>query len=997
MGEGGAAEEAKEARRRFSLSLLRAFLRSAQAVLLSTIHYSTGRAAAVAALWAATAAAAWAQPAADWIIETVAGPGNFRGDGGAATEAWLRSPESVAVDAAGNLYIADRVNRRVRKVDAAGVITTVAGTGVGGFGGDGGPAVAAQLYNPSGVAVDAAGNLYIADRTNHRVRKVDAAGIITTVAGTGVADFSGDGGPAVAAQLYNPSGVAVDAAGNLYIADTLNDAIRKVDAAGVISTVAGTGYGYSGDGGPAIAARLYDPIDVAVDAAGNLYIADRLNRRVRKVDAAGIITTVAGTGVGGYSGDGGPAVAARLSLFSSVAVDAAGNLYIVDTNNRRIRKVDAAGVITTVAGSGGVGYGGDGGPATAARLNDPVDVAVDAAGNLYIADRLNHRVRKVNAADGVIVTAAGTGAAGFGDGGPATAARLVFPTRVAVDGAGNLYIADTGNHRVRKVNAAGVIATVAGTGESGYNGDGGRAAAARLYNPEGVALDGAGNLYIADRLNNRVRKVDAAGIIATVAGSGRYGYSGDGGPATAARLRWPEGVALDGAGNLYIADKNSHRIRKVDAAGVIFTVAGNGTAGYSGDGGPAAAAQLNSPEDMEADGAGNLYIADKNNHRVRKVDAAGVISTVAGSGTAGYSGDGGAAAAARLNRPEGVALDGAGNLYIADRTNLRIRKVDAAGVIATVAGSGGGGYGGDGGLATAARLNNPYDAALDGAGNLYIADGWNHRIRRLTPPLPEGTPRISAGGVALATGTPVVARISPNAVVSVFGQDFAPQGTQAANPAPAGAGRVGANLAATCLEIGGKRAPLFAVFPTQINAQTPHDLTPGQVPAAVIRGCGTSEEQSGPAVTVEAAAVSPAFFNFANNSDGRNPIVAVHGGGPALAGQPGSIPGVELTPARPGEYVTLFGTGFGPTEPALETGQIPGAAALLANAVTFSFGGIEVPARDVLYAGASPCCAGLYQFTVRVPADVPDGAASVIAAVQGVATPEGPFLAVRRQ
>ncbi len=562
-------------------------------------------------------------------------------------------------------------------------------------------------------------------------------------------------------------------------------------------------------------------------------------------------------------------------------------------------------------------------------------------------------------------------------------------------GSYTLHASVTGGGQETPPAAGGTITTVAGDGRRGYFGDGVPAAQAQLDTPWGVAVDGSGNLYIADRDNHRIRKVDAAGVITTVAGNGAEGYGGDGGPAAQARLYLPQGVAADGSGNLYIADRHNHRIRKVDAAGVITTVAGNGAEGYGGDGGPAAQARLYLPHGVAVDGSGNLYIADSFNHRIRKVDAAGVITTVAGDGTRGYGGDGGLAAQARLDFPYGVAVDGSGNLYIADGDNNRIRKVDAAGVITTVAGDGTYGYGGDGGPAAQAQLSVPYGVAVDGVGNLYIADTFSHRIRKVESDIPVGMPLISSGGVLLATGAPTVARISPNTLVSVFGREFAPAGTQASSPRLDASGRIAAELAATCLEIGGKRAPLFAVFPNQINAQAPHDLTPGQTRVEVIRGCGAGEERRSSAATVAVGAVSPAFFNFAGNPEGINPVVALHGGGPALVGAPGSIPGVDLTPADPGEYVTLFGTGFGETAPRLEAGQIPGGQVPLANAVEFAFGGIAVPPEDVFYAGASPCCAGLYQFTVRVPPDIPGGAASVSATLGGVSTPQGPFLVVR--
>ncbi|MBW2630983.1 MAG: hypothetical protein JRC90_04325 [Deltaproteobacteria bacterium] len=330
------------------------------------------------------------------IIDTVAGTGGYgySGDGGPATEAALKYPERVTVDSSGNLYIADSGNYRVRRVDTSGIITTVAGNGWYGYYGDDGPATEAG-FHPIGVAVDSSGNLYIADYNNHRIRRVDANGIITTVAGTGERSYSGDGGLATRAELSSPRGVAVDSSGNLYIADQSNYRVRKVDTNGIITTVAGDGvYGYSGDGGPATEAKLDAPMDVTVDSLGNLYIADQINNRIRRVDTSGIITTVAGTGEYGYSGDGGLATEARLCYPADVTVDSLGNLYIVG-GNQCVRRVDTSGIITTVAGDGVYGYSGDGGLATEARLCCPAGVAVDLSGNLYIADDSNHCIRRV--------------------------------------------------------------------------------------------------------------------------------------------------------------------------------------------------------------------------------------------------------------------------------------------------------------------------------------------------------------------------------------------------------------------------------------------------------------------------------------------------------------------------------------------------------------------------------------------------------------------------
>ena len=344
-----------------------------------------------------------------WTITTIAGTGEFgfSGDGGPAVEAELRNLYGVAVDSAGNLYIADTRNRRIRKIDSTGTITTIAGTGEVGFSGDGGPAAAARLTFPYGVAVDSAGNVYIADTGNQRIRKVDSTGTITTITGTGEVGFSGDGGPAVEAELRNPYGVAVDSAGNVYIADTGNQRIRKVDSTGTITTITGTGeVGFSGDGGPAVEAELRSPRGVAVDSAGNVYIADVSDRRIRKVDSTGTITTIAGTGEVGFSGDGGPAVEAELRSPRGVAVDSAGNVYIADSIDHRIRKVDSTGTITTIAGTGEFGFSGDGGLAAAARLSFPYGVAVDSVGNLYIADTLNRRIRKLTPNPTAVLNAA---------------------------------------------------------------------------------------------------------------------------------------------------------------------------------------------------------------------------------------------------------------------------------------------------------------------------------------------------------------------------------------------------------------------------------------------------------------------------------------------------------------------------------------------------------------------------------------------------------------
>ena len=680
--------------------------------------------------------------AQNYLITTVAGGGVPFTPATATSESL--SSGAIVADAQGDVYLI--AFGCVFKVDAVGRLTRVAGKSSPGYSGDGGLATNAQLNGPLGVAVDGAGNVFIADTGNYVVRKVAAAtGIITTVAGTkapgnGSPGSSGDGGPATSADLSQPNAVAVDGFGNLYIAD--NYLIRKVAAAtGIITTVAGSGAaGYSGDGGPATAAGLGVVTGVAVDGSSNFYILSPYSYAIRKVAAAtGIIDTVAGNGTAGYLGDGGPAINAQL-IAAGLAVSGSGDIYIADNKDNVIRKVVAAtGIVTTVAGNGAAGYSGDGGPATSAKLDQPYAVAVDGPGNIYIADTANNVIRKVVEATGTISTVAGNRTASYGgDGGPATNAQLNSPWGVAMEGFGNLYIADAGNNLIRKVAVAtGIITTVAGNGAAGYSGDGGPAAAARLNQPVSLAADGSGNLYIADSMNNVIRKVTAAtGIITTVAGNSATGYSGDGGPASSATLTGPHGVAVDNSGNIFIADTGNNAIRKVSAAtGIITTVAGNGVLGYTGDGGQATNAELHSPDAAAVDQYGNVFIADIFNYVIREVAAAtGIITTVAGNGTMGGSGDGGPATKAQLGSPEGLAVDGSGNLYIADALYSVIREVAAAtGIITAVAGNGRHGYSGDCGPATSAELDYAAGVGVDGAGNLYIADTGNARIRLLVP------------------------------------------------------------------------------------------------------------------------------------------------------------------------------------------------------------------------------------------------------------------------
>lgn len=618
-------------------------------------------------------------------ITTIAGGGV--GDGGPATNAAL-SGDASAIDSAGNIYVAGHC--RVRRIDAVtGIVTTVAGTGECGYTGDGGAATSALFSSVLAVAVDATGILYVAESEACRVRRV-ASGIVDTFAGTGTCGYNGEGLPTTAAQIQKPYALAVGVSGELYIGEFVGCRVREVSA-GTVATVAGTGVcGFNGDG-VATASQLNSPVGLDVAASGEIYIADQANCRIRLVVAGGL-STVAGTGACTSSPDGAPAVTIPLRTPGDVFVEPNGDVLITEALGRKIRRL-SNGSISTVAGTGANMFSGDGGPPLAASFLLPGSVLANTEGDVFIGDGC--RIREIH--EGIINTIAGTGQCFFGgDGADATNASLHSPEGLVVDEAtGDVFVGD--NCRVRKISS-GIITTVVGSGSCVHGGDGGPALAAGLETPVALAFSD-GDLYVAELSACRVRKV-SGGIITSI-GDGSCHYNGENIAAEAAGFR-PTGLAVGPLGELYISDVGNCRIRKV-MNGLIVTVAGNGILGCNsdGDGGPALDAGVD-PFGLVVNSSGEIYFADRSGCRIRRVSG-GVITTVAGTGECGFGGDVGPALDARFLFPRDIAIDAHGDLYVADTDNCRIRRV-SNGFIGTVAGDGICTFAGDGGQAIFASL-----------------------------------------------------------------------------------------------------------------------------------------------------------------------------------------------------------------------------------------------------------------------------------------------------
>jgi uncharacterized protein (TIGR03437 family) len=820
-------------------------------------------------------------------ISTLAGS-NWVGDNGAATLALLTQAEGIAADSAGNLYLADSAQNRIRKITRAGVITTFAGTGIAGFSGDGGPAASAQFNSPYGMVFDGMGDLYVADLGNSRVRMIAANGTVSTVAGGGSLPPGGanEGSAATMVALAAPRNVTLDRSGALYFSDFTAQRVYRVavgasgvavGASGALTTIAGTGsQGLSGDDGPANHAQLSYPAGLAFDRTGVLYIADSQNHLIRKV-AAGIISSVA-----------------RAIIPTGLAVDPFGTLYAADPGSGRLLAFPASGAASAFAVSA-------------------LDLTFGSDGYLY-ASQGSTAIRV--SFTGASTVVAGGGSFASGDQGPANNALLQHPSGVAADTLGNIYIADRDNHRIRKVAPDGIISTVAGTGDTGTagtgDGDGGVATQAQLHSPSSVTVDAKGNLYIADTGHGRVRQVTPAGIIHAVSFPG---------------LISPVYALADSTGNLYVSDTGLGAIVSITPLGAISSLAD----------------QLNSPGGFAFDPGGNLYFTETGAGRVRRRDTAGNLTTLA---------------AGIWSAPHGIAISGAPlnidapqNIFVSDSGLERILCIDSSGIVTTVAGTGALGFSGDGAGAAAAELNSPWGLAIDSQGDIYTADLNNNRVRRLTPaPNAVAAPLVLVSAVNAASfevgpvapgmlldllRTGLTAADAPNVQVLFL--------TSSVNTPPA---QIPAQISAQILSV--DSGAVVVVVPPQIDVA-------GNVAIQVLNNTAQIAQ-----ITAVVAAAAPGLFT---NSAGQ-----------AMAVNEDGTLNSATNPAARGSIVVLYGTGQG-------ISGLPVAVTVGGNAA------------NVLYSGPVAGYPGLWQLNVQMPAGyIAPGTMAVIVNVGGASSQPGVFL-----
>ncbi len=642
--------------------------------------------------------------------------GNVDGKGSTAR---FSLPSGMAADSQGNFYVADSGNQTIRKVTPAGVVFTLAGKGEN-FGSVDGSGASARFNSPSDCALDSAGNIYVADTGNHTIRKISPGGAVTTFAGQAGVAGAADG-PAGSANFNQPFGVAVDQSGNVYVADTANSTIRKISSTGEVVTLAGSAGVIGSADGIGAAARFRTPAGIAIDSSGTIYVSDTGNHTIRTISPSGVVNTLAGAAgfFGTSDGFGGDA---RFNRPYHIAINSMGGIYVADGGNHAIRQVSAAGAVSTIAGQAGVAGSADG-PADTARFNLPKGIAIDASGALGIADTGNNEIRKVS--NGTVSTLAGTnrGSAGSDDG-PLLSARFNFPFDLARDDSGNLFVADFANNTIRKITPDGIVSTIAGAaGVEGYVD--GVGSAARFNQPTGIAVDKIGNVYVGDSNNYVIRKITSAGVVSTLAGQARVSGSSDG-TGAAAHFKYTRALAVDANGNVYVADALNNSIRKITPIGEVTTFAGCSTCNPGSADGMGSAARFYEPSALAIDDAGNLYVAGSFNGTVRKITSDGFVSTLAGDPGAIGSTDG-PASSARFYSPQGIAVDRTGNIYVSDTSNQTLRKISPAGFVTTLAGAVGI-FGDTTGTGSAAQFDEPQGMAVDPAGYIYVVNTFSNTI-----------------------------------------------------------------------------------------------------------------------------------------------------------------------------------------------------------------------------------------------------------------------------
>jgi len=922
-----------------------------------------------------TGAATLAQAQPVYYARSVAGLGT-NGDGGPARAARVVLPSRLTADAAGNVYVGE-ASGRIRKIATDGTISSLAQRQDGTASGDNGPVADAGISSLLGLTVS--GNfLYIAQRTPCNIRRVNlTTGIISNFAGTGTC-AAGPDGAATATSLNSPGALAADRQGRIYV--TENGAVRRIDpSTGQIETFAGDGTaGFTGDNGPALQARVNGPTGLAIDSKGTVYISDTGNCRIRRVFiTTGIITTIAGSLTCGAAGDGGSAIQAQLANNGDLTLDEPGSLLYVASSNQIIRRLALdTGIIDRFAGTGLQGPVQENIPSFQADLRIVTGIYLDASGNMLFADNAGNRVGKIGL-NGLLTTLAGA-LTYAGDGGPAQYAFLTQPVDVIPEPGGRFLIAESVNRRIRRLSPPGILTTFAGSGAPGAASGNGASALSATFAPTTIFRDGSGNIYITDSLSNTVRRIATNGAIAQI------------GPVFNSTLG---GVAVDPAERfVYVSLTSQHRIARISLATTqvevfagLGAIADSGTAGFSGDGSPAAQAQLSSPQRLFIDPSGNLFVADTGNHRIRRISPSGDrIDTVAGNGLSDFSGDGNLATQASLPRPTAITIDSAGNIIVAnDSSVFRVDKI--TGRMNRIAGRTTRGNSILSVPALQASFNTVGNVSVDERGIIYFAEPLNFRVVALTPSTlstPTITGIISPG--AFGAGT----ILTPGGWMEIYGERLS--STTREWSAPDFSGTVAPiSLAGVSVRIGGYDAFVQLVSPGQINAVVPEGVFPGNVTVEVSNNKGPGNTVTSDPITMIAAARAPYLLAPPAFSRNRKQYVAAVLSDGAFAGPPGLINGANFRAARPGNRIVLYGVGFGPTTPAILAGNIASGITTLPNAK------IKIAGNEAIleYAGLATNFVGLYQFNFILPSS-PSGDAKLEITVDGQPLTQTLYLAV---